>query len=141
MVGKKNKAISFFTGPIKVQDGAFDLRAERFIPRILKRNTDEIAFTFVGTDFRVEGVAAYDKNNKFFMAPKLKLIFKNFDPDITINVASIRIDYVELNLEKNTAYFQGLWIEDGNFWQIKGRLKKGIIKKPAKLGGSSRTVR
>jgi hypothetical protein len=126
--GKKN-AITFFKGPIKVQDGAFDLYAERFIPRIQSQDKKEIAFSFVGIDYRVEGVAAYDKKHKFFMAPKLKLLYNNFDPQDTINIASVRIDYVELDLEKDTAYFEGLWIEDGNYWQIKGRLKKGTIKK------------
>jgi hypothetical protein len=124
--------ITTYHGPIKVEGDAFELVAERFIPRISTQNK-EIAFVFVGTDFRVDGVAVYDKKNKCFMAPNLKLHFNNLAPDVTINVASVRIDYVVFNSNKNVAQFEGLWIEDETYWELAGKLKKGIEKKDANI--------
>jgi len=123
--------ITFFEGPIAVEDDDFELFAERFIPRIEKKKS-EIAFSFTGTDYRAEGVAVYDEDKGFFMAPRIKLKFNNFAITETVNVASVRIDYVEVNPEKGKAYFQGLWIENGNDWRIEGKLKNNVKKKTIK---------
>ena len=123
--------ITFYEGPIAVEDDAFELVAERFIPRI-EPGKMEIAFLFAGPDYRADGVATYDEGKGFFMAPRIKLKFNNLALNETINVASVRIDYLEVDPDKGKAHFQGLWIENGNHWLIEGKFQNNIKRKADK---------
>lgn len=111
--------MSVYTGDIQVENGDFELKAERFIVR-----DNEYSFVFSGSDefgkFIIEGLAVKTEAG-FHIAPKLELKYSQYSGTDT---ASIRIDNAVISPKKESCQIKGGWIQSGDLFNFSANLKK-----------------
>ena len=111
--------MSVYTGLIEVEDGDFELEANRLIIR-----GSDIAFELSGSDeygsFNIQGVAEKTKHG-FHMAPKLNL---NYPQYVSEDTASIKFNEIDTETKKGKCNIKGSWLQAGDSWKIFGTLNE-----------------
>jgi hypothetical protein len=114
---QEDKSMSY-AGEFNVEDGAFTLDATSFIKR-----EDEIAFSLTGVDedgsFTMEGKAVLTKDGDY-ISGLLPVNYTHFlnEP----GYASVLFSKVQA--KNKSCSMKGLWIQDGEEWEIDGVLKE-----------------
>lgn len=112
------KEILNFVGDLEVEDGNFELKADRFIV-----SGDEVAFSFSGIDdsghFTMEG-RALKTEHEFYMSSKTYVSYadKSLEDVATVKLSNIELQGVD---EQAVCFVSGVWMQNGQ-WEFEGKL-------------------
>jgi hypothetical protein len=110
-----------YSGVIEVEDGGFDLKANRLILR-----ENQVAFDFSGSDewgaFNIQGIAKMTESG-FYMAPKLELIYPQY---VNKDSASIKITAIDTATVSGKCKLRGSWLQANKEWRFSGLLSEYI---------------
>lgn len=112
------KEVLNFVGELEVEDGNFELKADRYIV-----SDNEVVFSFSGIDdsghFTMEGRATKTKHG-FYMSGKTSVLYsdKSVEDEATVKLSSIDI---QGKGSQAVCLVSGVWIQN-NQWEFEGKL-------------------